>query len=497
MTLTPKLRRAWPLALLLTLGGCAHLDTLHKIDVGSTEIKDKPDVSVSTAEKKEAEAAAKSRRAFVEQLDRLADAGDMKEAVELAQQHPKLCLEVLREGPSTTSKGISTAAHAYDRMFAESVGDTDFSAMLAALQKDPARFETYFAKRREFNGYVENREFAKAIKLKLPKLAESIGYGLEIDAWQLQGNAYLLAENFPEAAAAFRKGVELAGDKRPYEQAILLVSLSETERRCDNAAGAVENWQKGAVVAAQLTERTGAFDPDLWEQTSYLHPMEVPWPKAVTNAIRKQANKTEPAVSDSILSLMAEISDDPSGEILFWTAIGEARSHRDELQQSLAAFKNAESMSKDDTVKAWLRIAQARVLIRMARKETATSILAALATEEDELYSKPALAALGVLKLTAGASQQGFLLLQRALDDDESWPGRARAEADLALAYLATGQVDDGLRRLHDAQRRFELAEENDLLKQSMQNEADFLDLVGKKKEARQVRKRLNALSAN
>ena len=51
------------------------------------------------------------------------------------------------------------------------------------------------------------------------------------------------------------------------------------------------------------------------------------------------------------------------------------------------------------------------------------------------------MATLGTTKLQAGSTKQGFNLLRRAVEEDETvdWPGRAGAEADLGLAYLLIG----------------------------------------------------------
>ena len=108
------------------------------------------------------------------------------------------------------------------------------------------------------------------------------------------------------------------------------------------------------------------------------------------------------------------------------------------------------------------------------------------------------MATLGTAKLRAGGTKQGFNLLQRAVEEDESidWPGRAEAEADLGLAYLLVGNEQHGLHWLHRAQARFESAGAHGHLVQSLENEMQYLRQAKKPKEAKAIQKRLSALQA-
>jgi hypothetical protein len=77
----------------------------------------------------------------------------------------------------------------------------------------------------------------------------------------------------------------------------------------------------------------------------------------------------------------------------------------------------------------------------------ATAPLVRLAGSSDPQLSRVAMAALGTAKLQTGSTKQGFNLLRRAVEEDETidWPGRAEAEADLGLAYLLVGNEQVGL----------------------------------------------------
>lgn len=65
--------------------------------------------------------------------------------------------------------------------------------------------------------------------------------------------------------------------------------------------------------------------------------------------------------------------------------------------------------------------------------------------------------------------------------------------ADLGLAYLTVGDEAKGLHWLHEAQQAFTARNEQTLLRQCRENEVRYLEHVGKRDAAAQVRAHLQA----
>jgi len=155
-------------------------------------------------------------------------------------------------------------------------------------------------------------------------------------------------------------------------------------------------------------------------------------------------------------------------------------------------------MTKTEAGKQQLQLIQAKALLALDNEAADTATHTRLADSSDPQLSRAAMATLGTAKLQAGTTKQGFNLLRRAVEENETidWPGRAEAEADLGLAYLLVGSEKAGLQWLHRAQTRFESTGAHEHLVQSLQNELDYLKQAEKKNEAKSIAKRLANLEA-
>jgi hypothetical protein len=184
--------------------------------------------------------------------------------------------------------------------------------------------------------------------------------------------------------------------------------------------------------------------------------------------------------------------------MLVWTTIGTWRLERGELQTALVALKRAETSATTARDVSRLRLAQAQAMLGMNQTPAARAILLQLASIEDPLQAKPAMAILGTMLLQQGATVQGHHLLQRAVEEEPLifWPERSQAEADLGLACLLIGDEQTGLRYLHNAQQQMEAAGEFDQLVQCLENEVEYLQQQERKREAKVLRQRLESFES-
>ena len=290
-----------------------------------------------------------------------------------------------------------------------------------------------------------------------------------IDAHRLLGQALLLTDKPKEAAEMFEAAGSAAGQNF-HQSAQCFLLQGESLRRAGKVPEGKAMWTRAIDSAAALIDRQEpVFDPGLWERASYLKPVDANWPEPAVAALEKLARKrTVPFAA-------------PSGsvpEMWLWIASGQARMDRGEYHSALAAFKRAESMTTDGNVRSGLAVAQARVLLFLGQNKPATAMLVAVSGRTDSPHAASALAILGAMKLADGAADQALVLLRRAVESNPTdFPGRAEAEADLALAYLSVNNEEPGLRWLSSAQQRFRTDGEHELLLRSKQNEAHYWDL--------------------
>jgi tetratricopeptide (TPR) repeat protein len=175
-----------------------------------------------------------------------------------------------------------------------------------------------------------------------------------------------------------------------------------------------------------------------------------------------------------------------------WAELGRWRLERGESQAALLAFKRAEALTPSEPGKEQMRLSQARALVQLGQGPAAMDVLVRLALVTSSSVSRPALATLGSLKFQQGQVQQSLALLKKAVEEGAAgyWTGRNEAEADLGLAYLTAGNEANGLRWLHVAQDHFGKASDQAMLSQCLENEAAYLEHVGKAQEAAALRER-------
>lgn len=271
----------------------------------------------------------------------------------------------------------------------------------------------------------------------------------------------------------------------PYQAVHAGLILAEAQRRLKQTDEAGRSWQQAVLLASQHSGRWAA--PALWEQMAAQRAVSVPWPAPLAKDFAARLPAPLP-----------DLSKDPqfAAEALVWFHIGNARLERSEPALALPAFKHADSHGAFPVWDDFLSLYQAKALLAMRQTPAATSLLTALTNRgADCPWRLPALALLGSGKLQEGHTQQAHAFLQEAVETSQAdFVCRADAEANLGLTLLATGDEPNGLRWLHDAQKRFEAMHDRDGLEQCLQNEANYLAQFNKVDDANKVRQKVREL---
>lgn len=411
-----------------------------------------------------------------------ATAGRRESARRLVARFPDVAEELLRscEPSKSTDPTVQFIAQCQDAIG----GGTAWQTWLQELGGPSKNYSVMRAEA------VSNLKAGKCEPVAKANFAPATPAGIaRVDSHRILGQALLLVEKPKEAAAAYAEAGKAAGADA-YQAAQCLLLEGETLRRAGKLPEAKARWAEGVEAAAKLLDRPEPIlDPGLWERASYLKPVDANWPEAASQSLAKAAMKrTVPFSAPS----------GPVSEMWLWIACGQARMDRGEYHSALAAFKRGETLTNDGHIRAALAVAQARVLLFLGQPKPATAMLASVADRKDTLYAPSALSILGAMKLADGAADQALVLLRRAVEDGpQDFPGRAEAEADLALAYLSVNNEVHGLRRLASAQQRFRADGEFELLVRSKENEARYWESRGRTLEATQCRETIHSLEIN
>jgi tetratricopeptide (TPR) repeat protein len=266
-----------------------------------------------------------------------------------------------------------------------------------------------------------------------------------------------------------------------------MLLLGEAQRRAGKIAEGTGTWQAAVLQIAELVRRPVSIaDPILWERAAYLRPVQSGWPTPVMQQLM-------PAGATGAGPGQPPSTQRGLDEGWLWTSIGRWRLARNEPEGALFALKRAESLTLDARQQAELQLGQALALARLDQPAAAMAVLVRLAGTRNNPAAPPALAMLGALKLKEGSTEQALALLRRAVEQDSfnDWPGRGEAEADLGLACLMTGDEAAGLRHLHEAQRRFEVSGDMDLLAECLANESAYWKHRGNESEVHRIAAKL------
>ena len=384
-----------------------------------------------------------------------------------------------RWATSADDPAIKLVASVLSKRFTKA--DANWSSLLKFAKQQPIAAKNYLELRNAFATNLQTNDPSNDDATQLQQAAIKVGHPLvKIDALRLLGLRELVAERNGWAESLCRQAIEQAAQAgNPLLTADLWLMVAESARRSDQATLAAEAWTKAVDLHLSACKNQHPVDVSFWLFADHARPESSSWPTELIDAIGKHAT----AVGCSL---------DDDAEMVLWTAVAQAQFDRGEMQLALVNFKKAETLA-GATNNLWLRIAQSKCLAGMGQAPAAAAILSGPASSSDTVLSAAATAAMGSIKLQAGAYQQGAQLLHKAITQSAAteWPTKNQSLADLALAQLIVGDTEPGLVALHAAQTQFEEAGEKELLVQALDNELRLLEHEHRDAEVVNLRARI------
>jgi len=396
----------------------------------------------------------------------------------LVQRFPDAALEVLRNTSSAQANQAerTAVAVAYDRAFIAN-GSAGWTSALSDAVLHPKEYESLRGARLLTLQLIEmGRPGQVPAQVKVP--AGSAFPFAQAELSRVRGIAAFLSGKPSDALRDWHDAEDAArADRGVYSELCLL--QAEAFRSAGAAADSRARWSAAAAAASTLR------DPSLWQRIIEARDESAPWPAEVVTSF-DASGRVSPAVAPVDV------------EACIWRQIGEWHFARTETAGALLAFKQAEALFTQTREKNGARIDQARVLLTINQTGPAISILASLINDPDPQVSHHALAVLGNARIALDDLPAALRLLQQAVADDDPLPValRAPARADLGLVYLMSSREEDGLNWLHRAQADFESDRDNAGLVQCLQNEAAYLEQIGRAEQARDIRNRASRISA-
>ena len=421
---------------------------------------------------------------LLEMLEPLVTEGRFQSAAKLIERHRESSERLLAERWATTADDpvIKLAASVLSKR--SSKPETSWTSLLKYAKEQPNSAKNYLELRNAFAAEMQTSDPSNDKATQLQQAAQKVGHPLvRIDALRLLGLRELVAERNAWAESLCRQAVDVANKAgNPLLAAELLLMVAESARRSDQDKLAVEAWTVAVNTHLSSIKKEQPIDAGFWLLAEHIRPEAMTWPDDLTDTLGSHAT----AIGCSL---------DGGAEMILWACIAQAQFDRGEMQMALVNFKKAETHGDGDNVM-WLRIAQSKCLAGMGQAPAAAAILSSPAASSNTTISAAATAAMGSIKLQAGAYQQGAQLLHKALSQSAAseWPTKNQSMADLALAQLIIGDTEPGLAALHAVQNQFEKSGEKLLLVQSLENELRLLEHEHRDTEVAAIQSRINQL---
>jgi tetratricopeptide (TPR) repeat protein len=360
----------------------------------------------------------------------------------------------------------------------------DWNSLLQLAVQQPQRARAYLEFRNAFAKELQGSDPSGESAAKLQQLAQELGHPLvKIDSLRLLGLRELVSARNGWAESLCRQAVDAAMTAgHPLLAAELGLMVTEAARRTEQATVAAEAWTAAVALHVASAGSSPHVDVGFWTMAENTRPATSPWPKEVAALLAPHAARVGCSAEGGV-------------EVVLWAAVAQAQFERGEMQLALLNFKRAETSGAGDQVM-WLRIAQSRCLAAMNQVPAASAILSGPASSKNAAVAAAATAAMGSIKLQAGAYQQGAQLLTKALSQNpaSTWPFKHQAQADLALAQLIIGDTQAGLDALHAAQSQFAQAGNQLELIRSLENERRLLEHEERPGEAAAIASRITQL---
>lgn len=361
---------------------------------------------------------------------------------------------------------------------------SNWNSLLKFAKEQPNSAKNYLELRNSFALEMQTSDPSNDNATQLQQAAQKVGHPLvRVDALRLLGLRELVADRNAWAESLCRQAVDVATKSgNPLLAAELLLMVAESARRSNQNALATEAWSLAVDTHLSSCKKEQSIDVSFWLLAEHIRPEALEWPAALTDALGSHA-------------AAIGCSRDSGSEMVLWTGIAQAQFDRGEMQMALVNFKKAETLGDGDGVM-WLRIAQSKCLAGMGQAPAAAAILSSPAASSNKAIAAAATAAMGSIKLQAGAYQQGAQLLHKALTQSAAteWPTKNQSLADLALAQLIIGDTEPGLVALHAVQTQFENSGDRTRLVQALENELRLLEHEHRDTEVADLKARITQL---
>lgn len=324
---------------------------------------------------------------------------------------------------------------------------------------------------------LQSGHFPEAAKVDLAgRLSQDAPPALRVEALRLRGVAYLLDDKPDRAAETITDAAAIAARGPSHAQFEVGLLLCEAQRRHGLLDQATTTWKLATSRASAANVR----DPALWERAILSKPGETPW--QFSGAI----------IGSDVDSLGATAPD--NADVLL--AIGKMRFARRAFQPSLLAFSRAESETTVKSKQDLSRLYRARSLIALQQPASALSLLDTVIKSGDSRIARRAKAVEGdLLCRVLDDRRHGIPLLREALASSSSkFPGSSQFAANLGLYCILEGMDEEGFRRLHEAEARFEADGLSEELAEALKNEAACLRFDKKQAEADAVQSRADSI---
>lgn len=355
------------------------------------------------------------------------------------------------------------------------------------LQSKPVAGQTYHQSRSRFATRLKSENPSQQDAEQLRIQAQSLDHPLVmLDALRLLALRELVNGRHAWAESLFLQAAKIAEQHRDrVRESELWLMVATTANRSERFKDASSAWRKATQTRIELhLESDRTLHPGFWVRADEQRPTGTSWPKETSRALATHAAP----VGGTVSALSAP-------ERILWSAVAVSQYEASEHQAALLNFKKAETFADGEDAM-WLRIAQSKCLAGLGQSHAAAALLSGPAASDNPKIAIASTAAIGSAKLQAGTYQQGLQLLNKALEDSRAndWPGRNRAEADLALGLLILGETDPGLESLHAVQNEFERQGERLSLLQALENELRLLEHENRDAESARVQDRIKQL---
>lgn len=425
-----------------------------------------------------------SQARFETQLKTLLTNQQNFSAAKLVEKHLDTAEHMLWANWATTpgDRTIQFAAKVWDQ---QSTAKAPWTRMLSVATQSPSLARQYSNMRMDYVRKLQSDLPTDTEAEALQRAAQALKHSLPLcDALQLLAIRELMQEKHAWAKSLFQQSQEAAQRDLDIQRASNLgLMVAATETRMGDLAAATQTWEQTVKTYCETTPHPELNSPYLgfWRRAIEVKPANASWPDDIAAFWQTTAKK-------------AGVETDPLSppELYLWAGLAHVQFEHGEYQKALINFKKAET-SSGNINKLWLRIAESNCLSALGQAPAAAALLSGPIASEDPTISSAATAAMGSAKLKAGTYQLGAQLLNKSLNETPGtqWPGRLRAEADLALAKLIIGDTEMGLESLHAVQANFERAGDTFSLIQALRNEARIAEVESRLEDVKAISARI------